>query len=161
MDAPTEPSGHKNIIGVILIMAGIAAALYHWVYQPSIAPKPAPAPVTKTKTTPAPAPATSNSTTPPPAGGPAPATQSFTSNLLVSIKGFSFVPENANVKVGTKITWTNFDTAGHTVTSNTGLFTSKILSQGKSFEYIFNKPGTYPYHCVLHPDMKGAIVVSQ
>ncbi len=161
MDSPTEPSGHKNIIGAILILAGIAAALYHWIYQPIVAPKTAPAPVTSKSVAPppagGPAPATSHQTTPP----PAPTTQAFTSNILVSIRGFAFVSATTPVKVGTKITWTNFDTAGHTVTSDTGIFTSNILSQGKSFEYIFNKPGTYPYHCTLHPNMKGEIVVSQ
>lgn len=148
---------NKNIIGVVLILAGIGIALYNWAYkkiEPIITPPPAvekkiapsPTPVSK----PAPAPVT---TTP-----PAPA---FTSNIQVSVRGFAFVSESVQVRKGTKITWTNFDTAGHTITSDNGAFTSKILSQGKSFEYIFNTPGKYTYHCALHPYMKGEIVVSE
>ena len=160
METPTENSGHKNIIGVVLLLAGIAIALYNWAYKSVIAPVTSPAPATEQKTA------------PPPAGGPAPASKpaptpassapvapAFTSNIQVSIRGFAFVSESIQVKRGAKMTWTNFDTAGHTVTSDTGVFTSKILSQGKSFEYIFNTPGKYSYHCALHPYMKGEIVV--
>ncbi len=159
MDTPPETKTNRNIIGIMLILAGIAAAFYHWVYQPLFPPKttipPTNTPATgqNKTTTPSSKPAASPTTG---AIAPQPA---FTSSVQVAIRGFSFVAENTQVKVGTKITWTNFDTAGHTVTSDTGVFTSKILSQGKSFEYIFNKPGTYPYHCVLHPDIKGSIVV--
>lgn len=153
---------NKNAIGVVLILAGIAIALYNWAYKtiaPVITTPPAveekatsvPAPTGKTSPKSAPAPSTSTSV---------PAQPAFTSNIQVAIRGFEFVSETVQVKVGTKITWANFDTAGHTITSDTGLFTSKILSQGKSFEYVFNTPGTYSYHCALHPYMKGDVVVT-
>ncbi len=140
----------------MIILAGIAATVFYWLFPPeskitSPAPQPAAQSAPKTSATP-------QSSAPPvkPAGQ---VTPPFTSNVLVSIRGFAYVSETISIKKGTKVTWTNFDQAGHTVTSDSGGFTSKILSQGKSFEYVFNQPGRYSYHCVLHPDMKGEVVV--
>ncbi len=163
MDTPTGSSGHKNIIGAILILAGLGIVLYNWAYKAVIAPVLNPQPAVEKKAI-TPPPADGPAPAPKPAAAPAPsaskpASPAFTSNIQVAIRGFEFVSETIRVKAGTKITWANSDTAGHTATSDTGLFTSKILSQGKSFEYVFNTPGTYPYHCVLHPYMKGEIIV--
>ncbi|MDO8466830.1 MAG: cupredoxin family copper-binding protein [bacterium] len=156
---------NKNIIGAVLILAGIAIAVYNWGYKTAVTPSPVPPPAQMNIIPPTP-PTGGIKPAPPPAGGPTPAPSSikpqepaFTSNIQVAVRGFGFVSETVRVKAGTKITWTNFDAAGHTVTSDTGLFASKILSQGKSFEYIFNTPGTYSYHCIPHPYMKGEIVV--
>ncbi len=77
----------------------------------------------------------------------------------VVLKNFSFSPNALLVKVGIKTTWTNEDVAGHTVTSDTGVFGSKVLSQGKSFEQVFAQKGTFSYHCELHPSMKGTVIV--
>lgn len=147
-EKPTGFGGQKNIIGVILLLAGVSALVYNWAYKPLVAPK-TPSQQEASK------PAATNSTAKPSAAAPSP----YSSNIQVAVRGFSFTPDELHIKAGTKITWTNFDNAGHTVTSDTGLFTSKILSKGQSFEYVFNKLGTYPYHCVLHPDMKGYIIV--
>jgi len=62
------------------------------------------------------------------------------------------------VKVGTTVTWQNKDSTEHTVTSNTNVFASSILSPGQSFSYTFSTAGTYPYHCLIHP-MSGTIEV--
>ncbi len=148
--------GNAGIIATMIILAGLAAAVFYWLFPPeSNVTPPAPAPVVKSahKTSVAP-----QSSTPTPSVQPA-SQAPFTSNILVSIKGFSFISESIVIKKGTKVTWTNFDQAGHTATSDGGAFTSKILSQGKSFEYVFTQPGKYAYHCALHPSMKGEIVV--
>jgi plastocyanin len=62
------------------------------------------------------------------------------------------------VKAGTTITWVNKDDTVHTSTSNSGIWNSGIISIGSSFSFTFSTPGTYPYHCNVHP-MTGTIVV--
>jgi plastocyanin len=62
------------------------------------------------------------------------------------------------VSAGTKVTWANKDSTEHTVTSDTGLFGSSILSPGQTFSYTFSNAGTFNYHCLIHP-MTGTIQV--
>ncbi len=76
----------------------------------------------------------------------------------VVIKDFKFDPKELTVPVGTKVTWTNKDNEGHTVTSNAGVFHSEPLDTNEQFSYVFKTPGTYPYHCKLHPQMTGQVI---
>lgn len=79
----------------------------------------------------------------------------------VAIKNFAFTPATLNVKTGTKVTWTNGDTAPHTVTSVTGsTLNSPQLSTGQSYSFTFTKAGTYNYYCTVHPNMKATVVVT-
>lgn len=64
------------------------------------------------------------------------------------------------VPSGSTVRWTNYDgVTTHTSTSDTGIWDSGPLSSGQSFEATFNTPGTYPYHCTIHPNMTGTITV--
>ena len=93
-------------------------------------------------------------------------TTTSVSNSIVSISNMSFVPSTVTISAGSSVTWVNNDSMDHTVTSDTALFDSGTLSAagiygaGGSFTYIFNSPGTYPYHCAFHPGMTGTIVVN-
>lgn len=78
----------------------------------------------------------------------------------ITMKNIHFVPNDITVAVGTTVTWTNEDAVAHNVTSDDGLFESGNITKGETFSYTFDKPGTYSYHCTLHPpDMKGTVVV--
>src|SRR5215218_10760577 len=80
--------------------------------------------------------------------------------MPVSIKGFAFNPPNATVAPGTTVTWVNDDQAPHTATANDGAFDSGTLQPGQSYSFTFDKPGTYAYHCNIHPDMTATVTVS-
>jgi plastocyanin len=41
-----------------------------------------------------------------------------------------------------------------------GFHSSGALNHGDTFTVTFTKPGTYPYACVLHPQMVGTVEVS-
>lgn len=78
----------------------------------------------------------------------------------VTIQNMSFNPSTLNIQVGTTVTWINKDSTTHHVVSDTGVFDSGDLSTGMSYNYTFNQTGTFPYHCSIHPSMKGTIVVT-
>ena len=80
--------------------------------------------------------------------------------MTVSIKNFAFNPPNTTVTPGTTVTWVNNDQTPHTATANNGAFDSGTLQPGQSYSFTFNKPGTYAYHCNIHPDMTATVTVS-
>jgi len=80
-------------------------------------------------------------------------------SAAVVIHNFAFGPATMTVPMGTTVTWTNMDSVAHTTTSDTGVWNSGTLSPGMSFHYTFNTSGTFPYHCMIHPNMHGTIVV--
>jgi len=77
----------------------------------------------------------------------------------VKIDNFSFSPAALQIKTGTKVTWTNADDIPHTVVSDDKIFKSKALDTDEKFSFTFDKPGTYPYFCSLHPKMTAKVVV--
>lgn len=80
----------------------------------------------------------------------------------IQIQGFAFSPDTITIPVGTEVKWTNMDSVGHNIVSDEGsTIQSPMLAQGASFSMVFSTPGTYAYHCGVHPKMKGTIVVTQ
>jgi len=77
----------------------------------------------------------------------------------VSIDNFSFGPQTITVPIGATVTWTNRDDIPHTVVSTDGVFKSKVRDTDEKFSYTFDKAGSYPYYCSIHPKMTGKIVV--
>jgi amicyanin len=77
----------------------------------------------------------------------------------VKIDNFSFGPVELTVGAGTTVTWTNRDDIPHTVRSTDGVFKSKVLDTDEKFSFTFNKAGTYPYFCSIHPKMTGKVIV--
>jgi plastocyanin len=78
----------------------------------------------------------------------------------VSISNFKFAPASLTVKSGAKVTVTNEDSTAHTATADDGKsFDTGPLNQGSSQTISVSKPGSYAYHCSIHPFMKGTIVV--
>jgi len=76
-----------------------------------------------------------------------------------------YLPYNLEVAAGTAVTWTNDDTAAHTVNSGTpdgltDLFDSGLVMPDAAFEYVFEEAGTYDYFCIVHPWMTGIVTVS-
>jgi len=82
-----------------------------------------------------------------------------TGTVDVTIEGFAFNPETITIKKGTTVIWTQRDSVKHTVTSDTGIFESNLLSEGQTYSYTFNKAGTFDYHCRPHSSMIGKIIV--
>ncbi len=94
--------------------------------------------------------------TPPAASGK---TVTEGSKIDIAIANFQFSPSDITVHVGTTITWTNNDSATHTVTANDGSFSSGALGKGGTFSYTFTKEGTFAYICENHTSMKASVTV--
>lgn len=77
----------------------------------------------------------------------------------VIIKDFSYNPSEITIKRGTSVRWVQKDFVRHTVTSDEGIFDSALLSSSQTFTYTFDKPGTFSYHCIPHPYMRGKVLV--
>lgn len=90
-----------------------------------------------------------------------------------------FDPPIISINVGDSVTWVNNDKEGHTVTSGEGtgrfewmsqkggfgtpdgIFDSGRFMPGESWTYKFDKAGSYPYFCVIHPWMEAIVNVGQ
>ncbi len=71
----------------------------------------------------------------------------------------AFMPNDLNITVGTTVTWMNTDSTSHTSTSDGAGWNSGTLAPGRQFSFAFQTAGTFPYHCTIHPDMVGRVVV--
>jgi plastocyanin len=78
----------------------------------------------------------------------------------VKIVNFAFKPATLNIAAGTTVIWKNTSLTSHTVTSDTGAFDSGIIAGGAKYKHRFKKPGTFAYHCSIHPQMTASVVVS-
>jgi len=92
---------------------------------------------------------------PSPGQGPAPGEDQ------VNLQNYAFNPSSITVSVGTTVTWTNFDSVAHTVTSTGGpvSFDSGSLSQEQTWQFTFTKAGTCTYRCTPHSYMTGTVIV--
>jgi plastocyanin len=105
--------------------------------------------------------ATAETTTPTESTAPAQSEPPTPTNgsVTVDIHDHTFDPSQLDVAAGTTVTWTNGDTEAHTVTADNGLFDSGVLEPGQSYSTWLGGSGTVSYHCEIHPDMKGSVVV--
>lgn len=86
----------------------------------------------------------------------------------VVVKDLRFTPNSLTVTKGTTVTWKNEDQTAHTITSDSNdttdapeaqKFTSEPLNPGDTYKHKFDTPGTYKYHCSIHPYLTGEVVV--
>lgn len=89
-----------------------------------------------------------------------PPTTSGTANEI-ELLPCAFEPTVTQVAVGAEVTFFNGPEFSHLITgANQGWGSPDVeLQPGKSISYTFDEVGIYPYACVLHPGMSGAIVV--
>ena len=76
-----------------------------------------------------------------------------------------FAPVAATVTAGSTVRWENPTGSHHTIThdgcrgSGACAFDSGSIGPDGAFELSGLAPGLYPYHCTLHPIMRGTLVV--
>jgi len=77
-----------------------------------------------------------------------------------------FFPPVASVTTGTPIRWDNPTPTEHTITHDGCVsdspcaFDSGMMLPGEDYALPGLPPGHYPYHCRIHPIMRGTVTVS-
>ena len=97
----------------------------------------------------------------PPAPGDTSAAARTGPTVKASMKNIAFQPSRIEITAGTTEEWTNDDAVEHTVTAADRSFDSGNMGPGATWRYTFTKPGTYQFFCVVHPFMKGVVVVTE
>ena len=89
------------------------------------------------------------------------------SSVSIILEGLApyYVPPIAVVPVGSVVTWTNPTPSPHSIRHDGCLtlgrcaFDSGAVLPDGTFSIPLLPPGHYPYHCELHPVMRGMVVV--
>lgn len=128
-----------TIIAIVAVLVAlVAGGLAYWFYYQNNVAAPTPKQIYNS------------------AGGAQPAQTSY-----VYIKNFGFEPANLTVTKGTLVIWDNLDNVAHTAVGDKGGPLSPRMNPGNSYGYTFNAVGSFPYHCSIHPTMKGTVTVVQ
>lgn len=151
---PSWFAGRKRTLGIALSMALISMLILVACGNTA---------TSSSSTTPA---ATAAQITPTPTA--APATQPLNVVVVQMLENppghYFFKPDSLTITAGTTVVWYDNSDAPHTVTSDSGapsaFGTTTNVTQGKTFALTFNTPGTYNYHCNIHPNMKALITVT-
>jgi plastocyanin len=89
-----------------------------------------------------------------PTGSVAPA------SAQISIQGLTYSLGTIEIRKNETVEWLNNDITPHTVTSHgTDNFDSGSIDPGDSWRHTFSQPGTFPYFCTFHREMKGTVIV--
>jgi plastocyanin len=87
-------------------------------------------------------------------------TVTTSSETLVGIGKCSFEPNVVYIEPGQRVTWVNKDPVPHTVTGvNLTWGDESYLNEEDKVSFVFKEEGVFPYYCVVHPGMVGAVVV--
>src|SRR4051812_34005092 len=92
---------------------------------------------------------------------PSPSNPATPSNGLVTveIRNLLYEPNPVTVKVGTQINWHNNDNVDHTATRE-GMFDNVVNAMSAHGAPVtMSTAGTFAYHCRIHSNMQGTIVV--
>jgi plastocyanin len=79
--------------------------------------------------------------------------------LPVQVLFQAFSPTQIDALPGDTVLWSNGSDRTHTVTADGGSFDSGDLAAGATFSITTGAPGSYAFHCRIHPDMVGEVDV--
>jgi plastocyanin len=68
-----------------------------------------------------------------------------------------FRPGSVTISRGDRVVWVNRGDVTHTATG--ARWDSGAVAPGERYRRRFRHVGTFPYRCVIHPEMTGTIIV--
>jgi plastocyanin len=95
----------------------------------------------------------------PTASTPAAEQQNAPKVVIVTIRLMKFSPDRLEINAGDTVEWKNADLTPHTATAPTKEFDSGPINAAAVWRQTFTKPGSIPYVCTFHPEMRGVVVV--
>ena len=79
---------------------------------------------------------------------------------VIELSDVTLKPRVVEITEGGSVVWINRDRTAHQLVSLApNVFETPRMNEGESHVQSFTKPGTYPYFCTIHNEMKGTIVV--
>jgi plastocyanin len=78
---------------------------------------------------------------------------------IVTIKNFAFEPAELTIARGDTVVWSNTDFVPHSATASDSAWDSKEIGANATYRSVPARAGRHAYYCVLHPTMKGTIIV--
>lgn len=94
--------------------------------------------------------------------GFAPSTSRFAEPaVFVDVYEYGFQPSNVFIRVGNPVAWRAVGEEPHVITPSSKpgeltFFRAKALGSSR---HTFTRPGVFPYHCSIHPQMTGTVTV--
>lgn len=77
---------------------------------------------------------------------------------VVTIENMRFSPDVIRMAVGDVVEFRNRDLVPHSATEvRAGGFDSGMISPGANWKMTILREGSFPYHCLYHPEMKGEV----
>lgn len=90
--------------------------------------------------------------------GPDPGGSTGSTTTQITVRNNTFSPSATTVPVGSTVAWSWAQgSVDHNVTFDDGPKSPTQSSGG--YSRLFDKAGTYPYHCTQHPGMSGSVTV--
>jgi len=88
---------------------------------------------------------------------PTPTGEPISLQPRVEVVDYGYSPAQLVIHPGQSVTWVNQGTDGHDVTGSD--WHSGPLTPQDAYTRVFVQPGTYPYECTFHPEMRGSVIV--
>ena len=82
-----------------------------------------------------------------------------TATVNVTIVDFGYDPKAVQAKIGDVVAWKNTGGAPHTATLDDGTCDTGTIAPGSVGMLVFSAPGTYKYHCTIHPTQMKDVTV--
>jgi plastocyanin len=82
--------------------------------------------------------------------------------VYIRNRAFLCSPSSAscNINQGDVVFWANQDDTTHNVTADSGSWSTGNIAPGAEGSHTFATAGSFPYHCSIHPEMKGSFNVA-
>lgn len=79
--------------------------------------------------------------------------------LIVLIQGSEFSPSEITITKDNFVTWQNNDSYSHRIVADDGSFDLGDQSSGVKLSLKFDEVGVFDYHCSIHRNMVGRVIV--
>ncbi|MDX6670941.1 MAG: hypothetical protein QOI91_1304 [Solirubrobacteraceae bacterium] len=81
--------------------------------------------------------------------------------IIVDVYEYGFTPSNVVIKAGHAVAWRDVGKEHHTISPSSRAGRPVFLEAQRlgSAAHVFRTPGVYPYHCSIHPWMRGTVTV--
>jgi plastocyanin len=82
-------------------------------------------------------------------------------DVVIVVRDFEFVPSTVSVPLGTRIVIRNEGSTQHSLIADDVTLNTDPIDPGEEAVIWAGEAGVYPFHCELHPQMKGTLTFEE